>query len=950
MKKVAMILVVMVCVSYCFTNYMAPVNAETSFSQTTSALSVAGYYSQYLKNHAEKENSAQEIMLYGKDVSAIKGDAEISSDYPGNTGDTLISKQGSEVTWTISVEHSGLYAMEIRYFPVAGNGGTIERNLRIDGALPFREAEFLTFPRYFTDDVQDNTFDKDYNGNEIKPAQKEVFRWITSEIKDPLGYTSGALQVYLEQGTHTFSLLAVKEHMAIDYIRLYKATDPITYQQLLTEYQQRGYQKAELSLTAIQGEHPIMKSDPSIALISDRSSRYDIPQDAAVNLINTIGSDKWQTVGQSLTWSIDVPQSGLYRIGLRARQNILSGSVSGRKLLIDGKVPFQEASNLLFPYSGDFQKKYLGDEENGDYYFYFEKGTHEITLEVIMSDVVASIVQRVEENLAQLNEIYRSILMITGSSPDLQRDYNFKKMIPEEIETMSELADDFDKLIKELNHFSGTNGESATTLNKIRFQLEIMAKDPKDIAENLETFKTNIGSLGTWLLTAKQQPLEIDYILLAGERETEFTKKESGIKEFFFSIHSFVMSFFNDYEVVGGSEETGKQAVTVWLTSGRDQAQILRQLVDNDFCKNTGIGVNLQLVSTGALLPSVLAGTGPDIALSIAYTDPINYAVRGAVTDLTQCDDYQEVSERFYESALIPFRFNNKVYALPETQTFPMMFYRTDIFETLGISAPKTWDDFYRIIPVLQKNNLEIGFQANLSGLLIFMYQQGISLYQNNGAAVNLDNNNALDCFKQLTELYTKYNFDVSYDFANRFRTGEMPLAIQDYTLYNQLEVFAPEIKGMWDFVPVPGTVDENGNINNSVPSGGTASVILSKAKSKENAWQFLKWWTKADVQGLYARQMEALMGQGAKYATANIEAFQSMSWSTKVYNNIMTQWNSVKGTPEVPGSYYTSRYIDFAFSKVYNYRENPVETMLDYVDEINSELTRKRQEFGLAE
>lgn len=943
-------LVLMVCVSYCFTNYAISVNAETVIGQTASASSVSGYYSQYLKDHAEKENSAQEIMLYGKEVSAIKGEAEISSDYPGNTGDTLISKQGSEVTWTIPVAHSGLYAMEIRYFPVAGNGGTVERSLRIDGALPFREAEFLTFPRYFTDDIQDDTFDKDYNGNEIKPAQKEVFRWITSDIKDPLGYTNGALQVYLEQGTHTFSLSAVKEHMAIDYIRLYKATDLFTYQQLLAEYQKQGYQKAESSLTAIQAEHPIMKSDPSIALISDRSSGYDVPQDAAVNLINTIGSDKWQTVGQSLTWSIDVPQSGLYRIGLRARQNILSGSVSGRKLWIDGKVPFQEAGNLLFSYSGDFQKKYLGDEENGDYYFYFEKGTHEITLEVMMPDTVASIVQRVEENLAQLNEIYRSILMITGSSPDLQRDYNFKKMIPEEIAMMSELAADFGKLIEELNRFSGKNGESAATLNKIRFQLEIMAKDPKDIAENLETFKTNIGSLGTWLLTAKQQPLELDYILLAGEQETAFTKKESGIKEFFFSVHAFVMSFFNDYEVVGGVKETGKQAVTVWLTSGRDQAQILRQLVDNDFCKNTGIGVNLQLVSTGALLPSVLAGTGPDLALSIAYTDPINYAVRGAVADLTQFDDYPEVSKRFYESALIPFCFNNKVYALPETQTFPMMFYRTDIFETLGISVPKTWNDFYRIIPVLQKNNLEIGFQANLSGLLIFMYQQGIPLYQNNGAAVNLDNNNALDCFKQLTELYTKYNFDVSYDFANRFRTGEMPLAIQDYTLYNQLEVFAPEIKGMWDFVPVPGTVDENGNINNSVPSGGTASIILSKAKSKENAWEFLKWWTQADVQGLYARQMEALMGQGAKYATANIEAFQSMSWSTKVYNNIMAQWKSVTGTPEVPGSYYTSRYIDFAFSKVYNYRENPVETMLDYVGEINSELTRKRQEFGLAE
>ena len=37
------------------------------------------------------------------------------------------------------------------------------------------------------------------------------------------------------------------------------------------------------------------------------------------------------------------------------------------------------------------------------------------------------------------------------------------------------------------------------------------------------------------------------------------------------------------------------------------------------------------------------------------------------------------------------------------------MFYRTDIFEELGIEPPETWEDLYRIIPVLQRNNMEIG-------------------------------------------------------------------------------------------------------------------------------------------------------------------------------------------------------------------------------------------------
>ena len=37
-----------------------------------------------------------------------------------------------------------------------------------------------------------------------------------------------------------------------------------------------------------------------------------------------------------------------------------------------------------------------------------------------------------------------------------------------------------------------------------------------------------------------------------------------------------------------------------------------------------------------------------------------------------------------------------------------MLFYRTDIFDELNISVPETWDEFMKIIPVLQSKNMDI--------------------------------------------------------------------------------------------------------------------------------------------------------------------------------------------------------------------------------------------------
>lgn len=64
--------------------------------------------------------------------------------------------------------------------------------------------------------------------------------------------------------------------------------------------------------------------------------------------------------------------------------------------------------------------------------------------------------------------------------------------------------------------------------------------------------------------------------------------------------------------------------------------------------------------------------------------------------------------ENFFPSAYEPFKFENGIYALPETQNFNVMFYRKDILEELKIDVPNTWEDLIAILPIIQQNNMAV--------------------------------------------------------------------------------------------------------------------------------------------------------------------------------------------------------------------------------------------------
>ena len=271
--------------------------------------------------------------------------------------------------------------------------------------------------------------------------------------------------------------------------------------------------------------------------------------------------------------------------------------------------------------------------------------------------------------------------------------------------------------------------------------------------------------------------------------------------------------------------------------------------------------------------------------------------------------------------------------------------------------VPGTSDDVKVAMSVLSKNQMEFGMLPGEQTFAMLLYQAGGEYYTPSGDASALDSDIAVNVFRRYCEYYTDYKLDAATSVEERFRTGECPIIISDYTTYNNLQVSAPDIRGLWDFTQVPGTLRDDGTLDTTTGCSGLADIIMSATQEPEACWEFLKWWTSAQTQTLYGREMESLMGSSARVATANQEALANLSWPIRDYKALAAQFQFVKGIPQVPGGYYTWRNVNNAFyavttdnaSKGRNESGNtPREELMDKIYYINAEISYKRAEFGL--
>ncbi len=940
---------------------LMPVNAVAKDTEEvrpdlTAMIHNAESYSAYTMKHAGAASPDRSVKIEGGDFTQASDGFKVLEHYEGRSGKSLFTAEEGSVTYSVDVPETGLYGIRITYYPVKGKNNTIERKIYVNDEIPFDGSQYVEFTRIWKNSTD---IERDSRGNDIRPHQEEAPEWITAFVQDSDGYVNGAYKYYFEKGLNTITLTSVKEPMVIGEIALTCEKEPPSYAEYDAANRAEGFSEIKTGSVKIQGEAATLKSDSTLYPIPDRTSSLTEPYSASKTRLNTIGGTNWKLVGQWIEWDLDVPEDGLYKIVVKYRQNKNTGVTVCRSLELDGEKPFEEAGEFYFYYENAWQATVLGDG-NTPYFFKLTAGHHRLTFRIGLGEALANILLVASDSVEELNSIYRELLMIIGSTPDTMRDYQLETKCPD---TLKALADQYDAVrnLKELvtAYSNGRKGSETQAIDNLINQLDRMTKKPENIAKQWSAFKDNIVSLSSWVLTMSEQPLEIDYILICGTDEKMPVVTPGFFKSLFHELRQFGASFFEDYDSIGEIYDDSTDVLDVWILAdgsnitsmtggGRDQATVIKTLVDNYFVPDKHIPVNIKLVNKDVLLSATLAGKGPDVALNVAGIEPMNYALRNAVVDLSAFPDFEEVKKDFYSEAFDQFTLEGGVYALPQTMSFHVLFYRADILKELGLEVPTTWDEFYRCLSVIQKNNMNIGIFPDWTTFAMFLYQHEGEYYTADSKHSALDTENAVAAFKQWSGNYVNYGMPVSYDMASRFRTGEMPLAIGDYTQYNYLSVFAPEIKGDWGFTLVPGFETDDGSLDHSVSAWETACVIMATSDLKEQGWEFLKWWMSDETQTEYGNEIENVLGVAGRVATANMKALANLPWATADYRELVRQLSWVKALPQVPGGYFTERHIKNAFYTVYNNNEDPRETLQDYVKQINYEIVRKRMEFGL--
>lgn len=883
------------------------------------------YYSEYISQFSESDYSSKNI------VYDLKG----------------VILDNKSVDFEINVEESGLYGIGMSYKALDTQMSTVRIGIRVDGDFHYSGMQRMEFPRMWTD--ADKGVKTDDLGNEYASAQVLYTDYYYNEAIDQSVKYGEKFLIFLSVGVHKVSLIPVSGTIEIEYFKFSASSPNEKYS--VPEKEDKLYSGDTI---VIEGENAEIKSSYFLVDKSDGSSAKVSPQSAEKNLINYVGGGNWKTIGETLVWQTPELEEGYYKIGFSYRQNTNIGSKSYRALKIDGVVPFKEAEKVGFSYTDDWKKQFFTDDNDTPYLVYFSKGSHQISLTVTSGDI-ALVRKLLTEASAQMSELYIDITKITGETVDVYRDYDLFNQISD----MQQRLENIRKLLSNagialLEVTGEKTGSNYSVIKNMILTIDQMLDNKFEAHRYKDTYYTNYCSVSSVLQELCSMPLDLDKITLtAADADVPF-ENVSFFEQAIFSIKRFIVSFFKDYNDVSKSE-SNNNSITIWVSWGRDQAQVLNSLIERSFTPDSGINVNLKLVSA-SVIQAILSGNGPDCFLQMARSEPVNLAIRGVMYDLLQFDDCNEVIERFMPTAEVPYRYNGGLYALPNTQDFYVMFYRSDILSEYGLEVPETWEDFNLVAKLLMRNNMSVympvssvteatgvGSSSIFPSLLL---QNGLKLYTDDGKKTTLLSADTMEVFEKWTNYYTKLKFPVSMNFYNRFRTGTSPIGITTYTQYTIFKAAAYEIEDLWGVTSIPGTLGADGTISHISSGTGSGCGILKGAKNPEGAWDFLKWWTSADTQLTYSNDLESVLGPTGRVAVSNIEAMKRLSWDEDTLEALMKAWENVEEIPEYPGSYYVSRSIYQAFWNVVNSNKNTKDMLMKYGKEADDEISRKWEQY----
>ncbi len=936
---------------------------ELSSETTESAGDTAGYSysaeeytSERIANNYTKVSAgysmaayAGEDVVYDMETSYKEGDASFAADNYSydDSSKVLDLSNGDKFTLNIDVPQDGQYFMLFDYLSYDESILPIAMAMQVDGEYPFYESRNLEFETTWTPDSEPSY---DRYGNQVVTVPNKLIQWEEKYLMDASYRHSSPLALELSKGTHELSFEVKEGNFLLGNITLRAPFETAAYAGSETA--------AGDAIIEMEGESFTSANSSSIHGVAEYDTSLT-PYEVKDTILNTIDSDSFAAAGQSVTYTFYVDQPGYYNIATNYRSSDKTDFPVFVDVKIDGVIPNTAFESYGMAYTTKYKTTTLTDEDGNKLSVYLEEGEHTLTFTISM-DTICYVMEGIDEIMSNVNDLALEITKVAGTNADKYRDLKLTRYIPDLEETLYGYADELCELEQSALKYSDSKKSVAVMSSMIiaAEQLRSLANNPDEIPYRIGELSTSMNSVNHYLANAIDNlianNLAIDRIWIYQE-DAKLPKKPGIFKSAGMNIRRFVSSFTDqDYS----ASNTNPEHLQVWVNRSSQYVQIMQKMIDESFTPQTGIDVDISIMPDQyKLVLSNSSGNAPDVATGINYTIPYELGIRGALVDMTQFDDFVEAAEPYETGFFMTGSIGDGIYSMPETMNFWVLYYRSDVLEKLGLEVPETMDDVIDMLPELQMRGLDFYYPTagmlqlrNFHGTTPIIMQNGGSLYnQYASSGTALGNEESVDGFTKLTDLFTIYDLPVNVDnFYQHFRNGDMPIGIADYATYNLLTNAAPELSSSWEIALIPGTVQEDGSIDRSTCGCAESTVIFKSDSEREaQAWEFVKWWSSTETQAAFGQTIQITYGDEYMWSTANMDAFAQLPWESNAREVIQETAKNVVDIARVPGTYLLEREMSNTFNDIVVNGDNEQTRIDKAVKSINREFERKLEEFG---
>jgi multiple sugar transport system substrate-binding protein len=297
----------------------------------------------------------------------------------------------------------------------------------------------------------------------------------------------------------------------------------------------------------------------------------------------------------------------------------------------------------------------------------------------------------------------------------------------------------------------------------------------------------------------------------------------------------------------GGGGETCDGPLAFWTWVPNIQSAV-------DLYEQTHPGTDIEVTNVGqgdehyTQLRTVLtAGTGAPDAVQMEFKNITGFVLTDSLVDLSQYGA-ADLEDRFLPSAWRQVQVGEGIYGIPQDTGPMIMLYRQDIFDSLGIPIPTTWDAYIEAGRRIHASDPD-RFIASIGpddagGIQSLLWQAGARPFQLDGEssiAIDFSDEGAARWAQTFNTLVSEQLVEpvpaYTDEWYRSLAEGRYATWVAGAWAPTFLQTVIPQTEGLWRVAPMPNygepVVPEN---------GGSSVAVTTQSECPAAAAQFAAW------------------------------------------------------------------------------------------------------------